>query len=204
LYVAEQLCSRVIWLEKGQIRMNDTPAQVLPAYLDMMDRKLLAGKTQTGPIGDTLKINRVTFAGSDGIPSEDLIPGEDLLVQVHYSAGSGIECPYFVLAVSDAQGGPPLVLASMLADNQAPEKIAGEGVLTCRFKKLPLQPRSYQLWAEVWDQERIHSLIHWQRLGSFHIGGAQDEDYSRVGKGGIRHLRADAPVRVSYEWKLDS
>lgn len=37
LYQVEKICDRVLWLDKGELKMDGTPAQVLPAYTDFLN-----------------------------------------------------------------------------------------------------------------------------------------------------------------------
>ncbi len=200
LYVIEQLCDRVIWLERGQIRMSGSPAEVLPAYLDSQDRRLLQSQAEDiESLDDRLHIQSVTFADASGRPTDTFHAGEDVVVEIRYRASRPIESPHFVVAVADVQGGTPLFHASMLVDNRAPAVLSGEGVVRCRFKAAPLRPRPYQVMGEVWGADRARLLVNWQRFGVFHI---VDERLHQMGKGGIRHFRADAPVTVPYEWEV--
>jgi hypothetical protein len=93
-------------------------------------------------------------------------------------------------------------MASMLVDGATPERIHGEGVLQCKFKNVPLMPRTYYVWGELWAADRAKLLVKWQRIGGMRILSSAGSELQAAGKGSIRHTRADAPVRVPYEWKL--
>ncbi len=201
LYVIEQLCDRVIWLDSGRIVMTGKPGQVLPAYLDHMDQQALASKTTVESVDGHLRVAQVDFTDAEGNERETFATGESIVVRLRYHAERPIARPHFVLGVVDAQGGPPLFLASMLVDGNAPPSIAGDGVLKCRLESVPLMPRVYYVWGEIWAADRTRMLVKWQRLGSFRIGGGVEVSEQEVGKGGIRHQRVDAPIRVPYSWE---
>ncbi len=201
LYVIEQLCDRVIWLEHGQMVKQGTPAEVLPAYLDSQEQHILATDHKIESSAESLEILGVNFADVEGNEKDTFQAGEDIVVQVKYRAECPVESPHFVISTADAQGGPPLFLASMLVDGQAPAKIVGEGVLKCKFKSVPLRPRAYQVWGEVWGNDRARLLVNWQRLGAFRVVDGVNGQIGVLGKGAIRHLRADAPISVPYEWE---
>jgi lipopolysaccharide transport system ATP-binding protein len=201
LYVIEQLCNRVVWLDKGQIVMTGTPSEVLPAYLQRMDQQILKNSSKAASPDGVLTIKELTFCDKQGNPRENFETGEDVRVNIRYHADQRIDSPHFCLAILNPQGGPPLFQASMLADGNAPGSIQGEGLVTCTFKAVPLMPRAYQVWGEVWGADRVHRLVLWQRFGAFQVIGGANFQLSEVGRGGIRHLLADAPVRVPYEWK---
>ena len=199
--VVEQLCSRVLWLDHGRVAMIGQPGEVLNAYLDSVEQRALASPTGSEPAHGHLRVIATTLADGDGQRRHTFRHGEDIVITVTYAVPQPVERPHFVLAVADAQGGPPLFLASMLADGQAPARIAGRGSIKCRLKAVPLMPRVYAVWGEVWSADRARALLEWQRLGAFRI--AEEQEAPRQAEpGGIRHVRVDGPVRVPYEWEF--
>jgi len=204
LYVIEQLCDRVIWLDHGQIAMQGTPGQVLSAYLDSQERHALSSISTIEAGTEGLRIVQVSLSDADGQEQDTFRVGEDVLVRVQYHTERPITSPHFVISISDAQGGPPLFMASMLVDGKTPTSLVGEGVVKCRFKSVPLKPRAYQVWGEVWAADRAKLLVNWQRLGAFRIVECLDGQPHEIGRGGIRHLRADAPVDVPYQWEYEA
>ncbi len=201
LFVVEQLCNHLIWLEGGHIIMTGQPGQVLPAYLDSVDQRTLASSAAIDSVDGHLRIVQVGFADVAGNESQMFMAGDDIIVQVKYLAKHSVDRPHFCLGVASAEGGKLLFLASMLIDGNAPASIKGEGVLSCRFKSVPLMPKVYHVWGEIWGADRAQILVSWQRLGTFRIVGGVEGQKQQVDKGGIRHLRADAPIRVLYEWE---
>jgi len=200
LFVVEQLCSRVLWLDKGQIIMSGAPSKVLTAYLDSVDRSRLQASTTTQSEHSKLRILDVSFAGSNGNQKDTFQTGENLTVEVKYHAETTLESPHFCLALADSQGGTPLILASMLVDGNAPAFIEGEGVIRCQFETVPLLPRTYHVWGEVWASDRAQMLLTWQRFGTFRVAD-NSEQVEQYGGGSVRHRRADAPIQVNYEWR---
>jgi len=200
LYAIENLCNHVIWVDHGRIMLSGSPGQVLSAYLDAIDQRELASGPVLEPMDGHLKITRVSFADRDGIERETFLPGEDVVVNISYSVAHQIDRPHFCLVVMSSQGELSLFQASMLADGNVPPSIQGEGVVKCRFKSVPLKPRAYHVWGEVYAADRARLLVEWRRLGAFRIAGGLPEQ-TDVGRGSIRHLRADAPVSVPYEWE---
>ena len=212
LYVIEQLCDRVAWLERGQVVKLGTPNEVLPAYLDSQDQKALAAAAKFEQVSDVemlragegqLRILGITFTDVQGQTREAFQQGEDVVIQVRYQSDQPIEQPHFVFGMVDAEGGRPLFLASMLVDGAAPRQIHGEGSFKLKFKQVPLMPRTYYVWGEVWAADRARMLVKWQRIGGVRVASSNTgHDLEVMGKGSIRHTRADAPIRVAYEWEF--
>ena len=204
LYVVEQLCTRVIWLDHGRIMASGAPGQVLSSYLDSIDQKALTSNTAYHSENRGLQIAHVGFADASGEHRNTFAAGEDVVVEVGYRANHSIDRPYFCLAISDSQGGGPLTLASMLIDGNAPSTVEGEGTISCTFRAVPLMPRTYHVWGEVWAADRAGMLVRWQRMGTFRIVDGMEDQYQERGSGAITHTRADAPIRVQYEWNVKS
>lgn len=200
LSVVEQLCSRVLWLDHGRVAMIGEPCQVLHAYLDSVDQQALMSSTYRELPRGHLRVVRMELSDGGGHARQTFRHGDDIVITLTYSVPAPVERPYFVLAVAEAHGGPPLFLASMLADGQAPARIVGRGSIKCRLKAVPLMPRAYAVWGEVWAADRTRALLEWQRLGAFRI--VDEHEQRRTPFGGIRHVRVGGPVRVPYEWEL--
>ena len=199
--VVEQLCSRVLWLDQGRVARIGEPGEVLNAYLDSVEQRALASATGSEHPDGHFRVVAMSLADGSGQQRHTFRHSEDIVITVTYSVPRPVERPHFVLAVADAQGGPPLFLASMLADGQAPVRIAGQGSIKCRLKAVPLMPRAYAVWGEVWAADRARALLEWQRLGAFRIV-EEHEPQRQTEPGGIRHVRVDGPVRVLYEWEF--
>ncbi len=199
LHVIEQLCNRVIWLDRGNIRMMGNPTEILPYYFDEVDQsQLVQGTSEKSPIGSSaLKVYRVKTMGSRTMTEGLVCPGEDIQIRIDYYSNQKIQKPQFVFAVSGPQGGMPIFMASMLVDRNSPEAIDGKGTLGCTFKNITLTPKVYHVWIEVWGEGGTQNLLKWQKLGTFRV---KDDKIQPIGKGGLRHLRAEAPVHVDYEW----
>lgn len=214
LYVIEQLCDQVAWLERGQIVKMGPPSAVLPDYLDSQDQKALAAVAKFEQANDAetlslragegqLRILGITFVDGRGETRETFQQGEDVVINVRYHTDQPIEQPHFVFGMVDAEGGRPLFLASMLVDGAAPHQIHGEGSFKLKFKQVPLMPRTYYVWGEVWAADRARMLVKWQRIGGVRVVSTNAAREAEVmGKGSIRHTRADAPIRVAYEWEF--
>jgi hypothetical protein len=201
--VIEQLCTHVLWIDRGQMKLLGPPRQVLPAYFDAMDRQILEARTNDRASGQQISLSGLRITDAHGADREAFATGDDVVVRLEYRTVEPVQRPHFCVAITGPEGGAPLIMASMLLDGQAPEEITGIGTISCRFRALPLQPRAYQLWGEVWDANQSTHLVPWQRLGGFRVAMAAD-DMLRLGKGGLRHMRVDAPIRVSYDWDMAS
>jgi hypothetical protein len=86
----------------------------------------------------------------------------------------------------------------MLVDGEAPAEVHGVGEIVCRFVAPPLMPKAFHVWGEVYGADRQEILVRWQQLAAFNVRDSDSGAPSALGA--IRHVRSDAPVRVSASW----
>ncbi len=199
LYVLEQLCNVLIWLDRGQIVRCGPPSDVLPAYFDYEEQRALAQQTAPAPLDGALRIESVRFEDEAGVARETFPTGSAITIALEYTTTGPIRRPSFCLGITNPGVGQPLIGASMLADGQAPPQLNGRGLLRCSFPCLPLLPRVYEVWGEIWHEDRTRTIVRWQRLGRFRIAYPETGP-DAPGTGSIRHLRADAPIHAPYTW----
>lgn len=198
----ETFCERTLWVDRGQIRMLGRTGDVIQKYLDHLDLESLKRGREIGFLGSSdgsLEITGVDF--EDGAEEEktEFQHGDDLVIRVMYRAHKRIPRPHFSLGVSDGRGGV-LFLASMIVDGETPSFIEGEGVIACRFKRIPLLPKTYHLWGSVRGSRGFGDIIDWQVWNSFRVVDDLNGVLKKNGKSSITHTRADAPIHVPYEW----
>jgi len=201
LFALEQLCDRIVWLEKGHVMADGITHQVLSAYMHSQEEKLLQIEQTKGTLDSFLIIESVSLTNSRGEETQEFESGEDICVHLHYSAPQPIRKPHFVLAVWDGATHQPVFIASMLVDNEAPDRIEGQGTITCLFEKPPLRPRAYQVFSEIWQEDLQNYFLIWQPLIGFTI---KEDSTIAYHKGSLRHGRVDAPIAVPYKWIINS
>jgi ABC-type polysaccharide/polyol phosphate transport system ATPase subunit len=203
LYAIEQLCDRLIWLDHGGIAQQGDPATVLRAYMDETDRHLISGgQDQETFAGDQLRINTARVMDAVRQPSQTFCTGDDIVVAIDYETDKRLNRPYFCVWISEAGSHIPLLSANMLLDNFPLPHVEGPGTLECRFKSTPLMPRAYNVWVEVYGEDRAEILYKWRPLGGFRILDPLAEASSAGdGRGSVRFSRAHGPIRVPYEWQ---
>ena len=203
LGAVETFADRVLWIEKGRIRAEGAPRDVLNAYLDAYDATRLA-EAQTGrrlrTEDGSFEITRVVLKDGKSHEKSVFHYGDSLVVELQYKSTCRIEQPHFTLGITDGRGWN-IFLASMLTDGMTPEAIQGEGVLQCVFEHLPLLPKVYEIWGSVRGKEGLGDIIDWQLFGAFRVEDEGEPTGSQVeAKARITHTRADAPCFVPYQW----
>ena len=197
LYAIDQLCQRLIWLDKGQVRATGKAAQVLKMYLDENDRKLASAAGRGEMETDRIQINQLEVLDKDGFPRETFMPGDDVVIRLTYRQTGEIGRPYFLIWISEASAQLPLFAANMLLDDyQAPDG-ADLATITCRFSQPPLMPRAYKVWVEAYGADRSKLLYSWRVLGGFRVA---EEEGGEAILGSVRFRRAHGVFHVPYQW----
>ena len=204
LYVIEQLCDRVIWLNQGQIARMGDPSAVLRDYLDEIDKQLIEISTITNTqLVEPIKINDLEIRNESATRTNILESGQDMTIAINYNALRLIQRPYFCIWISEAQSGLPLFAANMLLDNFQFPYIEGQGKIACRFKKIPLMPKAYNIWVEIWGNDRSELLYKWRILGSFRIKDSdRGKDTQDDSRGQVRFSRSHGSIEIPYEWSI--
>lgn len=202
LYAIEQLCNRVIWLDKGHIRQMGDPGRVLREYLDEVDKQLVVSLPKDeASSGNLIKIHGLEIIDEHGEVTSSIEQSKDMIVRILYEAPQRIESPFFCVWVSEAQSGLPLFSANMLLDNHNIPYIEGKGTISCRFNRVPLMPKAYNIWLEVYGQDRARLLYKWNIVGGFRVlDNYQKEDLSGNLRGQVRFSRAHGAIKIPYEW----
>jgi homopolymeric O-antigen transport system ATP-binding protein len=193
----EALCQRAILLQRGRIEADGPAREIVRGYLSAVEAELTGRAPRESVSGGPLEIVRVSLHDAAGDEVDAVGLDDPLVARVHYRAAEPVEDPIFEVGVTDGRVGS-LALASMLVDGHATGTLQGEGYVECRFERLPLIPRVYEVWGGVRTSSGVGELVQWQRLGVFRLQG----DVDAAGKGAVAHLMTKAPVRVEYRWTV--
>lgn len=189
------LCQRAIWLSEGKTVADGDVYDVIQEYM--------ATLSETGFHHENKNyefvIEDVALRNDSGERTLYFKPGEDLIVDIAYDASNPIKEPYVYLMVKSMHGS--CFSANMYVDGHQPESLYGKGVLSCRFKSIPLLPQSYTIQMAIRTSEGKDSIVPPQEVGSFYVV-CDLEDYGMNGK--LVHGLIDKtfPVLIPYEWTM--
>jgi ABC-type polysaccharide/polyol phosphate transport system ATPase subunit len=200
LSAVEAVCRKAVLLRDGKVVADGPAKAVVKTYLNAIDtehRERLDAQA-TAPVSRYIDLDTVTCAGGDGTERYAFATGEDIIVRLGVRAKSPIVRPHFSIGITDGRAGN-LVLASMLVDGGAPDRLEGRSEISCKLRAVPLLPRVYQLWCSVRGEHAYGDLLDWQPIGSFRITEAP------AGEGPLAntHKAADGPVYVAHEWRVE-
>jgi len=189
------LCQRGIWLKNGRVHRDGKTDEVVEAYFESVATE--PSVAHSNPAYG-LAIHKVKLKNDQGEEASQFRPGEDLIVEISYTAQTRVEKPYITLGVLGIYG--TCFTANMLLDGARPEVLSGEGTLVCRFKSIPLLPQGYTIKMAVRSQNGVDTIMDYQEVSSFRVVG----NLAAYGYKGAFLERASryTPVVVPYEWQL--
>lgn len=182
----ERICDRSIWLENGLIRMDGTPTEVHPHYLEEMGQRVKA-PLQEQQVVPVVRLTGVLLHNNSGEEITQCATGDAVTVRLQYQADvSQAQSAMLTLAIYRADA--LLCWSSNTAKEQlAPISLLSEGVLECRFPALTLNAGSYWLDAALRHPETgaLYDARH--RAVRFFIE-------NNTGQSGVIHL--------AHQWKI--
>jgi len=197
LRAVEALCDRAVFLHHGKIAYGGPARSALRQYLEWVEShrlELLEGQSKTGPV----HVQAASCHDLDGNEVYRFKPGEGLEIRLRFESDRPLERPHVNLGITDGRAGL-LVQCSMLTDGQAPARVGRMWEARCRIKQLPLRPRLYQVYCDVYGSMGHGTLMDWMQVSAFRIASELDPGPIAV----VNAARAGA-VDVPYEWIISS
>ena len=148
LAAVENLCSRAIWLDNGQVRMDGKPRDVISTYLSATSEasSLVADLTTVHNRrgnGD-IRFTKLEFLSPDAAPLKFLCSGDPVVLRLHYHALKHVARPDFEVGIySDL--GTLLTKFSTWIDYQIEAVSPGAGHLDLVIDCFGFQPGRYYL-----------------------------------------------------------
>jgi homopolymeric O-antigen transport system ATP-binding protein len=150
----ENLCSRAVWIDNGEIRRDGPAKDVIGAYTAAnaeacsLSADLTSTRQRRGS-GD-VRFTRVEFLGADGSPLEFLSSGDSVILRLHYHAHTAIVRPDFEIGVF-TELGTLVTKFSTWIDYQIQSLSLGDGYLDLAIGCLTLLPGRYflTLWVKI-------------------------------------------------------
>ena len=191
LTAVAQLCTRVLWLDDGQVRALGEPESVIAEYRRHLlgDRGWGMGSGPKGqgpraresvqdapnprpPIGrrwgsGEIELTAVELLDAAGRPAVRFATGAPLIVRLRYRARRRVRRPVFGVAIY--AGGLQVGGPNTRVDGWPIEQLEGEGEVRYRVEVLPLLAGGYTLSAAVYDEQELHPFDHHHQCYPFQV-----------------------------------
>jgi lipopolysaccharide transport system ATP-binding protein len=189
------LCSHVIWLDHGRVRLVGATDHVLAHYRDYLfqrDGDQLSTENEMGGFRrwgtQQIQITRVRLLDEAGQESTIFRTGDRLSVAIDYYAREPIVEPEFGLAIH-SHDGTHITGPNTRAGGMRLGTVEGAGTIRYDIRRLPLLSGRYQLTTAIHDS--IDPIAY-----DYH-----EEAYSfRVVEGGTREKEGVIVLDASWEW----
>ena len=148
----ENLCSRGIWIDQGQMRMDGSSKDVIKAYLssfagESADAQALEteGRIGTGE----MRFKEIECLSPDGIRSPVIQSGDSITLRLHYHAETEILHPNFSLRFYTDMGTLITETSNRLHGFIVPSISPGNGYIDIDITNINLLPARYMLMLGV-------------------------------------------------------
>ena len=174
-YQIEALCTRAIWLEKGNVQKMGSPASVVASYQSFLDRdaaqaRNAAPKVIASPMGHARIVTaQIQVDGVVGTSLEVRSAEQTLAVSVSFASDPALPAP----AVAVTLNGPDSrILASSSTHADGLELVrdeVGRGTASIEFPNIPLLKGEYYVWTYLLSEDGIHVYDTAANIATLHF-----------------------------------
>jgi ABC-type polysaccharide/polyol phosphate transport system ATPase subunit len=160
MWNVRRLCSRILWMEDGQVRAYGDAGEIAEQYMNEVNLQALANQgtalqSHRGGTGE-VRYEAVETLGASGEPSALFTHDDPMIVRALYRAEKAVDRPIFQIAIVDVDTGV-VVTTATTAGRDTTARVDGRGEIEIRFNRLPLRPRQYVLRLSITDGDHLAS-----------------------------------------------
>ncbi|MCA9980764.1 MAG: ABC transporter ATP-binding protein, partial [Anaerolineales bacterium] len=172
----QNLCERLIWINKGAKMADGDPREVLAQYLNFtremeqkrMVREFGTADTQRRWGSGEVRIESLRFLDGDNQPSQQFASHDPVTIEIEYEADEPIENPQFMLNMFREDGiqvnSPNTQLAKVTTG-----VAHGRGLIRYEIERLSLLPAVYHLSAIVQDKQGVQTYDYHDKAYTFRV-----------------------------------
>lgn len=170
LLAIERYCDEGLLLDKGLVRSRGEIHKVIRDYQKVIEELLGRQRDASAVIAELpyctkeAEITDVQYLDEAGLEKKEFASGSVLGIAVRYKAAKPVRNPIFQVFLFNSEGARISVSATHI-EKIVIDEIAGEGVVECRFKDIPLLLGRYYAVIGIYDRTHNVTLDYW--VGSF-------------------------------------
>jgi ABC-type polysaccharide/polyol phosphate transport system ATPase subunit len=192
-----KLCTKLIWLEKGEVRASGATMDVARQYMahtftkegGAFTEKKMAQIAKRSGNGDA-EITAVRFLNQNDQEQDSFKTGDSLTVEISYLAHKSIEDPEFGISIY-RQDGVWVASPSNLISGVRTGVIEGAGKIRYHVERLPLLPAEYEFTVGIHDGVTNFQYDNHHRAYSI-----------RIAPGGTNELYGLVELPAHWEWEM--
>jgi ABC-type polysaccharide/polyol phosphate transport system ATPase subunit len=160
MWNVRRLCSEILWMEEGRVRAHGAAGEIAERYMNEVNLEALANQStslQSHRSGTgEMRFVSVELHDGTGAHSSLFSAGDTMIVRAAYRCETPVERPIFQLAIVDVDTGVVVTTASSNRSDAAFD-VRRDGMIECRFERLPLRARQYVLRLSITDALQLAS-----------------------------------------------
>jgi lipopolysaccharide transport system ATP-binding protein len=196
----EHLCSRAIWIDNGQVKLDGGPSEVIGAYMGSFalcqQARIDVGSIQARAGNGDARFTAVEFLTRAGEPLKLIRSGDGITIRLHYWAKVPLGNPIFILRIDTELGTKLTEMNTWMTDCEIPLLAPGTGYVDLEVEFLNLMPGRYPIslalggeWPTFYD-----------RLDHCAILEIEASDFYKTGKGIERRFGL---IFLPCKWRLN-
>lgn len=197
LGAVEALCDRAGLIDAGRLLQTGPPKDVLGAYLSRVeDQRLdLVGAPENDGI---VRVVTATCHDADGAERYRFTRRESVELRLTFRSDAPTERPHVAVGFTDGRPHYPVIECSMRDDDRSvPDAVPGLWTCSLHVDALPLRPRRYEIWCEVFGADGFGRLMDW-----IHVASLRIEPDDAEGKLAVVNAALVGPVAVDHAWAV--
>ncbi len=197
------LCDRVIWLDKGEIRMEGTGKDVINNYTSYMTSKkefihsISFTETETRWGTGEIVFKYIEVLNNKYENANTFFVNDTMIVRLTYNAYKPITAPVFYVGILNMD--EVWITGTTLSKETLGEGflVEGEGKLECCFENLAIQPGQYCLQVGIFGE---FSDIAYDRIGGINRFTVLDRKWDTSES--YRGYEWNGVARIPNRWKI--
>ena len=198
------LCSRVIWIDHGEIKMDGPTFEVVEAYNEAMSKKGAEdakGLLQRNILVYTAYFNKIEMIDKTGAAVDKISGDEPCTIALHCTSQQSFPRSRVIVRIHDSFNNE-ITGASMFLDGQSVDIKKGENSIHLHFPELPLVPGHYTVTvglmnenSTIWYAEEFRSMPKF-------ISGSHHKCISPAPDFESNLTNTPSAVKLPYEWRI--
>jgi ABC-type polysaccharide/polyol phosphate transport system ATPase subunit len=181
LNTVRALCSHLIWLEHGLVKMSGPAEGIIDAYLESQQGWIVKRKADGSGWerwgSREIELTAVDFLDKTGQAVDTFELGQPMTIEMHYRADQPVEEPVFGLSFFRPDGtylsGPTNHLSGLDLGI-----VNGEGVLRFSLPEMSLNPATYYVTAAIYDKSGKIPYDHHEKAYRFRVVAENGNQYN--------------------------
>jgi ABC-type multidrug transport system ATPase subunit len=160
----ENLCSRCLWIDNGQVRQDGDTGAVIQSYMgtfadtQQVARNLAGLESRRG--SGEIRYTGIEFLSADGQPLPVVRSGDRLTIRLHYHAQEPVSHPSFGFRLTTEMGTLVTDTSTWHHDIEIPVIPPGDGYIDLDIECLNLLPARYSFSLWLTGNSRVTHPVH--------------------------------------------